>query len=331
MTPQTELSNFKALKKLIDCVLKVSKKSDENMFLYYKHLFNVKRLILEIQYENVEKKDLKSFLKDLNVFIENKLQELGTNGECEKILEVLYKYDGLFKMFFEDSFVKNNKIDYYACKGRKIDPLTPVRLGEILKKSTIIEHRIPPGIVKEEDLDKCKNNDKECKESVKDVVKEILLIPKQLHSNAFFVSRQNELTKVISNKEIGITEKLYKIGVNPKEEEYFVIYFSGPKIEIYTPTILDVWMDVEKYFLPSKPDNTDGGGHWGETVSLMDPEKGGVPEAVIKGNRYRLEFFDINYVGEIKNLYNSKGEDSEPPFLNKFISFVKKLQVNYTI
>ena len=71
------------LKKLSECTL--AHKDDS--FIFHQHLFNIKRLILEIKYENIEKTQLTKFLHDLDQFV---LDKLGKNKNCKEIIKDWY-------------------------------------------------------------------------------------------------------------------------------------------------------------------------------------------------------------------------------------------------
>ena len=221
-----------------------------------------------------------------------------------------------------------------------------IEVSKIISKKDLIEHYITPNhVAKDKDLTDLLN--KVCSAKTKDRCTKLLEgFAKTIHEvqfqghDTFFVFKK--LPDLVKDKGVDIEnekyneeetlKKLYRVGIVPNvsgEESYFIIHFSSSEMVFYTPTSFDVQLDQNEYFLPKQPEQ-EGKGHWGETLSLIDMDEKGLPEAVIKKGNYRMSHPEIKYIGTIKK--NGPISISLFDIFKKnFLSFVENLKVGYNV
>lgn len=323
-------SSVPALKQLIDCVLNQEYKNDYDD--YYNHLFNIKRLILEIQYENIEKKTLRKFFKDIDSFLGNKI---GGTKDCRNVLQLLHqevkgsKHTSFFGSFFNGTSTINGQehkayYEEYTCKGKPIKTVNNLKMGKAVKVTTITHHYLPESSsITKDDIeflpeDKLKKLFKNCREN---------LYIGSKHHKAVFLSPAESLKK-LKEDNISSEKKLYKLGLPAFQYrvKMFILYFNLKDRTLFTPTTLDAWLDHKSYFLPKPPDDSEGKGHFGLTIFIPDPEnknESGLPEAVVEEFSCSTDSIDIDYLGI------NKTDEFLEQYKKNFKQFVGNLKIDY--
>ena len=332
-----------ALKQLIDCILKQKDKDED----YYNHLFNIKRLILEIQYENVEKRKLVDFFKDIDNFLETKMDKI---KDCRNVLQLLDQdikgselkavrsskaegkynfFDSFFNATTADSKKKHTTHNYdkYTCIGKIIEIANNLEMGKIIRDTTLVHRYLPEGSpITREDLNSMSEDD--LKGLYKSHSENLHVGTK--HRKAVFLATGESLKK-LKEDDISVEKKLYKLGLPAFQYsgKIFILYFNLKDHILFTPTTLDIWLDYTSYFLPTPPDDGKGKGHFGLTVFIPDPEnkdESGLPEAVTSEFSCPANSVDIDYLG-----INETDELLEDQYKKNFKHFVDNLKINYKI
>ncbi len=340
MDPKKAFERAPVLNRWIDYVIKnyipkqyhiLNNNSNNSEDSIYQCLFNIKRLILEIEYENIERELLVKFAKELEGSLEESIASLFCRG----------KISNLFFSFFNDH---PTNIASYTCQGRKIlnySPEEKMYVGRVCRVDSFFNHccKIEPhpthmqSPILRTDFNELNKKDLQ---GFIDVIKTFgcPIVLSSGHPNAIFVVEGKSFKKLIESK-LNTKEKLYRLGMYSKQYDnkgFLWVYFPlNSDSELRTPTSFDVWFDMSSYFLPRRGNNkTDG--HWGTTLPLLNPSniEEGLPEAVLDQSKgYKIDTnisgFDMGLFGVCKVDSNLDGQ-----FKRSFKQFAEKLKVGYT-